>query len=234
MNRIRRSLTALLMLAAATAFLPFASAQTVHEEDEVFRLVETETGQMNIEYQWGDPAIVYDVNVEPGDVVNPGDLLCTLKIKQKSETTRSNAHLRAGATYLIRNVNIKVGLPVHKDGEPLFQVERRWLAHDSSVPTPPRKLEMKQLFDNLWRGTGLREFIVLTKADWTLGLGRLIMIVVGLVLLYLAIVRRFEPLLLVPIGFGTILVNIPLAGLGGPDGILGYLYHVGIETGIFP
>ena len=40
-----------------------------------------------------------------------------------------------------------------------------------------------------------------------------IMIVVGLVLLYLGIKKDFEPLLLVPIGFGCILVNIPLAGL---------------------
>ena len=45
-----------------------------------------------------------------------------------------------------------------------------------------------------------------------------IMIAVGLVLLYLGIKKDFEPLLLVPIGFGCILVNIPLAGLMEPEG----------------
>jgi oxaloacetate decarboxylase beta subunit len=50
----------------------------------------------------------------------------------------------------------------------------------------------------------------------------------------LAIVRKFEPLLLLPIGFGAILSNIPVAGIAGDDGILGYVYQVGIETGVFP
>jgi oxaloacetate decarboxylase beta subunit len=40
--------------------------------------------------------------------------------------------------------------------------------------------------------------------------------------------------LLLPIGFGAILSNIPVAGIGGPEGLLGYIYSVGIETGIFP
>ncbi|MBS9403183.1 sodium ion-translocating decarboxylase subunit beta [Halomonas sp. TRM85114] len=55
----------------------------------------------------------------------------------------------------------------------------------------------------LWYGSGL----------YNLSLGQLVMIVVGLVLLYLAIAKKFEPLLLVPIGFGGILANIPEAGL---------------------
>ncbi|MGH7833332.1 MAG: sodium ion-translocating decarboxylase subunit beta, partial [Candidatus Binatia bacterium] len=45
-----------------------------------------------------------------------------------------------------------------------------------------------------------------------LGLGHVIMILVGALLLYLGIRKGYEPLLLVPIGFGAILVNIPLAG----------------------
>lgn len=79
-----------------------------------------------------------------------------------------------------------------------------------------------------------------------LAVGQAVMMLVGLLLLYLAIQKKFEPLLLVPIGFGTILVNIPGAGfeaapvyngLGGmesPGGLLWYIYHVGIETGVFP
>jgi sodium ion-translocating decarboxylase beta subunit len=61
-----------------------------------------------------------------------------------------------------------------------------------------------------------------------------IMIVVGLVLLYLGIKKDFEPLLLVPIGFGCILVNIPLAGLMEPEGFLRIIYEAGVITELFP
>lgn len=64
--------------------------------------------------------------------------------------------------------------------------------------------------------------------------GQICMIIVGLVLIWLAIKKQFEPLLLIPIGFGGILANIPLAGIAGPDGFLGMIYAFGIETGIFP
>ena len=66
--------------------------------------------------------------------------------------------------------------------------------------------------------------------DW----GQLVMMLVGGLLIYLAIARKFEPLLLLPIGFGAILSNIPIAGIAGPEGLLGYIYQVGIETGVFP
>ncbi|CAM5221995.1 glutaconyl-CoA decarboxylase subunit beta [Alishewanella longhuensis] len=49
--------------------------------------------------------------------------------------------------------------------------------------------------------------------------GQVVMMLVGVGLLYLAIARGFEPLLLLPIGFGAILTNIPLAGMGEPGGI---------------
>jgi oxaloacetate decarboxylase beta subunit len=76
----------------------------------------------------------------------------------------------------------------------------------------------------LWQSTGL------ANMEW----GQVLMIGIGSLLIYLAIEKKFEPLLLVPIGFGAILSNIPLAGIGGPDGLLGYIYQVGIETGVFP
>lgn len=76
----------------------------------------------------------------------------------------------------------------------------------------------------LWLSTGLANF------EWP----QLLMIAVGFLLLYLGIVKKFEPLLLVTIGFGAVLTNIPLAGISGPDGLLGMVYHVGIETGVFP
>jgi oxaloacetate decarboxylase beta subunit len=60
------------------------------------------------------------------------------------------------------------------------------------------------------------------------------MILVGGLLLYLGIKKDFEPLLLVPIGFGAILVNIPLAGLMDKGGFLKIIYDAGVLTGVFP
>ncbi|XSG83740.1 MAG: sodium ion-translocating decarboxylase subunit beta [Methylohalobius sp. ZOD2] len=75
----------------------------------------------------------------------------------------------------------------------------------------------------LWESTGLANFTI----------GQASMIGVGLLLLYLAIRKGFEPLLLIPIGFGAVLSNIPVAEISGEGGILYYLYY-GIKTGIFP
>jgi len=61
-----------------------------------------------------------------------------------------------------------------------------------------------------------------------------VMIAVGCVLLYLAIGRGLEPLLLLPIGFGAILVNIPGAGLMAPGGVLRVIYDAGVLTELFP
>ena len=78
------------------------------------------------------------------------------------------------------------------------------------------------------------------------GLGQVLMIGVCLVLLYLAIFKDFEPLLLLPIGLGGLLANIPNAGItagpwldtaGGiiePGGFLYYTFEMGVATGLFP
>ncbi|MEN8174276.1 MAG: sodium ion-translocating decarboxylase subunit beta [Pseudomonadota bacterium] len=76
----------------------------------------------------------------------------------------------------------------------------------------------------IWQSTGL------ANLQW----GTVLMIIVGGLLVYLAVARKFEPLLLLPIGFGAILSNIPIAGIAGPDGLLGQIYRVGIDTGVFP
>ena len=67
-----------------------------------------------------------------------------------------------------------------------------------------------------------------------LGLGHVIMIVVGSLLLYLGISKGYEPLLLLPIGFGAILVNIPLAGMMDEHGFLRFFYDNGVLTEVFP
>jgi carboxybiotin decarboxylase len=61
-----------------------------------------------------------------------------------------------------------------------------------------------------------------------------VMIVIGCILLYLGIKKDFEPLLLVPIGFGAILVNIPLGGLMEEQGFLRIIYEAGVITEVFP
>lgn len=67
-----------------------------------------------------------------------------------------------------------------------------------------------------------------------LTLAHLLMILIGCLLLYLGIGRGIEPLLFVPIGFGTILVNIPLAAVMEEGGFLRTLYNMGIITELFP
>ncbi len=64
--------------------------------------------------------------------------------------------------------------------------------------------------------------------------GNAVMITVGLVLVYLAVAKEYEPVLLLPIGFGCILANIPLAGMTAAEGMMGVLYKAGISTELFP
>jgi oxaloacetate decarboxylase beta subunit len=75
----------------------------------------------------------------------------------------------------------------------------------------------------LWESTGLYNFTG----------PQAIMMAVGFLLLFLAIKKGFEPLLLLPIGFGAILSNIPVAGMTEEGGVLYYLYS-GIKSGMFP
>ncbi|QSA98947.1 sodium ion-translocating decarboxylase subunit beta [Methylococcus sp. EFPC2] len=78
-------------------------------------------------------------------------------------------------------------------------------------------------FNELWLSTGLSNF------QW----GQAVMMSVGFLLIYLAVRKGFEPLLLLPIGFGAVLSNIPVAGIAEEGGLLSYLY-LGIKAGIFP
>lgn len=103
---------------------------------------------------------------------------------------------------------------------------------------------LMEMFTGLYDATGLKYFLNADpneldahghKMDpFSQTYGRVIMIFVAFVLFYLAVKKGFEPLLLIPIGFGGLLANIPLAGIAGPNGLLGILYSMGIETGLFP
>ena len=81
-----------------------------------------------------------------------------------------------------------------------------------------------ELIDQLWAGSGLAQ----------ISSGQATMILVSLILLYLAIAKKFEPLLLVTIGFGGLLSNIPGVEIATGYGLLHLIYVVGIETGAFP
>ena len=76
---------------------------------------------------------------------------------------------------------------------------------------------------SLWQSTGIYNFTA----------GQVFMMLIGFLLLFLAIKKGFEPLLLLPIGFGAILSNIPVAGISQEGGLLYFLYY-GIKLGIFP
>jgi len=71
-------------------------------------------------------------------------------------------------------------------------------------------------------------------SDFHKSWGRVIMILVTFFLFYLAIARGYEPLLLLPIAFGGLLANIPVANISGPDGFLGVIYSMGLANEMFP
>ena len=80
------------------------------------------------------------------------------------------------------------------------------------------------LITQIWEGAGLYQMTG----------GQAVMLLVCLLLLYLGIVKKFEPLLLVTIGFGGLLSNIPGVEIATGDGLLHLTYVVGIATGAFP
>jgi carboxybiotin decarboxylase len=64
--------------------------------------------------------------------------------------------------------------------------------------------------------------------------GQVVMMMVGGILIYLGISRQYEPVLLIPIGLGAIIANIPESGITEPDGLFGVLYDIGIRNELFP
>jgi oxaloacetate decarboxylase beta subunit len=74
----------------------------------------------------------------------------------------------------------------------------------------------------------------LSKGFLNLTWGNVVMIAAALVLIYLAVFKEIEPVLLLPIGFGCLLANIPLGGMTAVEGMMGVLYDAGIRTELFP
>lgn len=85
-------------------------------------------------------------------------------------------------------------------------------------------MDIAYIASQLWASTGLM----------SITLSQVCMILVCFLLLWLGISKQFEPLLLIPIAFGGLLANIPVADIAGPAGFLGIIFDFGINTGLFP
>jgi oxaloacetate decarboxylase beta subunit len=119
---------------------------------------------------------------------------------------------------------------------------------EATEKSPYQSKSISELAVSFWRTTGLNAIFdtddgeVAVEPDGTekemgafeSSLGRIIMIMIVFVLFYLAIAKGFEPLLLLPIAFGGLLANIPLAHMTGPHGMLGVIYNMGIANEFFP
>lgn len=175
-------------------------------------------------------AKIIALEVSAGSLVYSGDNIATLK---KDDGTK--IILRAGVSGKIVDINYTTYTKV-KSGGVIGTIIPSVIVADIPASEASKKLPgVGELVSNLFKTTGVAGIINdQVNKDWTLGIGRVLMICVALGLIYLGIFKQFEPLLLIPIGYGAILSNIPLAGIADPGGILFYIYEVGIVTGIFP
>ncbi len=109
---------------------------------------------------------------------------------------------------------------------------------------PYEPKSVSELFSSFFKSTGISAIFNPTEDAKTAhgekmtmfeqSFGRIIMLMICFLLLYLAVSKNFEPLLLIPMGFGGILANIPVADIAGPNGMLGILYDMGITNQFFP
>ncbi|WP_304224651.1 sodium ion-translocating decarboxylase subunit beta [Gracilinema caldarium] len=105
------------------------------------------------------------------------------------------------------------------------------------------RISIASFAKNILETTGIYAFFVDAKVKATpagetitvFGWQELLMIIVGFVIIYLGAAKGFEPLLLIPIGFGTVFVNIPFGGMGdAPHGFLNIIYEAGVGNEFFP
>ncbi len=212
------------------------SGKKVKKADEIYFYIEQGDGSRIYYYDGETSAIAYEVNIMANSTRPSGFKAMTFAIP-----SRSKAEFHLGSASDIKWVNPKLTASAKiEPGTALFQMIPTDLEHSSiAVGGSKERLgSFGHLMRGLWESTGIYDIIAQTSSDfartWHLGIGKLLMIFIGIVLIGLAIFKGFEPLLLVPIGFGAILCNIPLAGIAGPDGLLGMTYNIGIATGAFP
>ncbi|MDD3885323.1 MAG: sodium ion-translocating decarboxylase subunit beta [Victivallaceae bacterium] len=224
--------------AISAAALPDGATRLDSASDDVYGWYKGKDGRLYLRYEWKKPAAVYSVYMAPKQKFIPGSEVMTL-----APEGRSKSKLQLMQSLKVESLNPGVSpagtiLP----GMLIGCCLPREMLHGSVDNANP---DVKPLpgrgdaFKGLWQSTGISDLITqATRGDfgstWNLSLGRVIMMLIALLLIYLAIVKQFEPLLLLPIGFGAILANMPLAGIAGPQGIQGMIYNFGIETGVFP
>jgi len=167
-----------------------------------------------------------------GDKIREGDFIALIVDKEHNKITVTSGV--SGEITFIDKELYKKFTPLEA-GTTLLKIEKQNIvAHSTESEDSEDKLSFSTVFSNLLRSTGLYALIHDNAANWTEGIGKLFMISVGLLLIYLGISRGFEPLLLIPIGMGAVLSNIPLAFINDDGGIIRYIYDGGIKTGIFP
>ena len=218
--------------------LPATAVRRPKLSDEVFGWYHDRAdGRYYLVYEWSKPGIVYSVSMGEKQNADPGRELMVIQPQG-----RSKGKVKTHAALRVVKLDAAV-VPAAKleKNDVIGCFEPLAIAHDSVDNNSAAVRNMPgwgEAFSNLWHSTGIYDLIRQSRSDfkntWTLGLGRVLMMCVALLLIYLAIVKEFEPLLLLPIGFGALLANIPLAGISGPDGLQGMIYNVGIESGVFP
>ncbi len=219
-----------------------AGAKEIKNSDSavnLFVMKKDADGMRYLVYNGDKEGTIYSTSMVKNQVLVPGREMMVIKAgdwskgKVKAETSMKVVELIDGFG----------GAKVLKKGDVVAKFMPVELACDAVYEGGDFKMERLEsnwsdTLKGLWQSTGICDLISQTNANfsttWLLGLGRVIMILVSLILIYLAVVKEFEPLLLLPIGFGALLANIPLAGISGPDGLQGLIYNVGIESGVFP
>ena len=219
--------------------LPVGAVRDAANSDELVSWYrDPATGRIFVVYCWPKPATVYSLTFSAKSKLAANRELLILKPEG-----RSKGKLKTYTALYVDKLNPALEPSAQiVPGEVLFVATPLLLGHDSVDESSGSSKTLSggwgDTFYSLWKSTGIYDIWHQSTADfsrtWTLGLGRIIMTLIALLLIYLAIAKEFEPLLLLPIGFGALLANIPLAGISGPDGLQGMIYVVGIESGVFP
>lgn len=206
---------------------------------------QTEAEWIAFRFEKGGNAVTYWQNMKVGNVRKNAKVYATYDEFLAAPAKSSISHIQADGTYLFS----------YQPSEVDSELEGDLTLNLSQYSTMGISLLQ------LWRSTGVYGFlqtstdkILYKKAEAAAlaaeeaaeaaapksapvgGWGNFVMILVGMLLLFLAIKKGFEPLLLVPIGFGAILANIPFAGIADAtvNGFIGILYNAGVEIGLFP
>ncbi len=217
--------------------LPVGAKLIADSSDELFHWYQGPDGVRYLVYAWPKPAVVNSLTIALNQKVAPGrEAMVVLP------EGRSKGKVKIGGSFLVKALNPGVFPSASlTTGMVVAAFQPKEIMHDSmdnATVTGNQMPGWGEALGGLWRSTGIYDLISQSRSNfaktWILGLGRVLMMMVALVLIYLAIVKEFEPLLLLPIGFGALLANIPLAGISGPDGIQGMIFEVGINSGVFP